>query len=123
MIDTGGAGDYILKADIQIRRIKEMVRGIKAVLPWKLPPCLLRDLIAFAVFRINIKRSTAVRQNACARVAFTGIKPDFCKELSLGFGDYCKVYDGTDNTTRSRSLPCVALYPCCNITGHGRFAV
>jgi hypothetical protein len=41
----------------------------------------------------------------------------FCKELSLGFGDYCEVYDGTDNTTRSRSLPCVALYPCCNLTG------
>ena len=35
----------------------------------------------------------------------------------MGFGDYCEVYDGTDNTTRSRSLPCVALYPCCNLTG------
>jgi hypothetical protein len=35
IINTGGAGDYIPKADIQIRRIKEMVRGIKAMLPWK----------------------------------------------------------------------------------------
>jgi hypothetical protein len=42
VIDTGGAGDYIPKADIQIRRIKAMVRGIKAVLPWKLPPFLLK---------------------------------------------------------------------------------
>jgi hypothetical protein len=47
--DAGGVGDYVPKADIQIRRIKEMVRGIKAVLPWKLPPFLLRDLVAFAV--------------------------------------------------------------------------
>jgi len=121
MIDTGGAGDYVPKADIQIRRIKEMVRGIKAVLPWKLPPFLLKDLIAFAVSRINIRRSTAVSQNVCARVAFTGIKLDFRKELSLGFEDYCEVYDGTDNTTKSRSLPCVALYPCCNIAGSWAF--
>jgi hypothetical protein len=35
----------------------------------------------------------------CARVRFTGIKPDYKRELSLGFGDYCEVYDGTDNTT------------------------
>jgi len=66
VIDTSGAGDYVTKADIQIRMIKEMVRGIKVVLPWKLPPFLLRDLIAFAVSRINIKRSTAVNQNVCA---------------------------------------------------------
>jgi hypothetical protein len=79
VIDTGGAGDYVPKADIQIRRIKEMVRGIKAVLPWKSPPFLLKDLIAFAVSRTNIKRSTAVSQNICARVAFTGVKLDFCK--------------------------------------------
>jgi hypothetical protein len=58
-----------------------------------------------------------VSQNVCARVATTGMKLDFSKELSLGFGDYCEVYDGTGNTTRSRSIPCVALYPCCNVTG------
>jgi hypothetical protein len=37
-----------------------MARGVKATLPWKLPPVLLKDLVAFAVSRINIKRSTAV---------------------------------------------------------------
>ena len=49
------------------------------------------------------------------------MKPDFCKELSLVFGDYCKVYNGTDNTTRSRSIPCIALYPCCNVMGSRAF--
>jgi hypothetical protein len=121
VIDTGGAGDYVPKVDIQIRRIKEMARGVKATLPWKLPPVLLKDLVAFAVSRINIKRSTAVSQNVCARVRFTGIKPDYRKELSLGFGDYCEVYDGTDSTTRSRTVPCIALYLCCNYTGSWAF--
>jgi hypothetical protein len=39
----------------------------------------------------------------------------------LGFGDYCEVYDGADNATKSRSLPSVALYPRCNITGSWAF--
>jgi hypothetical protein len=119
VIDTGGAGDYVPKVDIEICRIKEMVRGIKATLPWKLPPILLKDLVAFAVSRINIKWSTAASHNICARIQVTGIKPDYRKRLSLGFGDYCKVYDGMDNMTQSRTVPCISLYPCCNYTGCG----
>ena len=76
VIDTGGAGDYVPKADIQIHRIKEIVWGIKAVLSWKLPMFLLQDLVAFVVSRINIRRSSVTSQNVCARVSFTRIKPD-----------------------------------------------
>jgi hypothetical protein len=94
---------------------------VRATLPWKLPPVLLRDLVAFAVSRINIKRSSAVNSNVCARVRFTSVKPDYRKELSLGFSDYCEVYDGTDNTMKSRTVPCIALYPCSNYTGSWAF--
>jgi hypothetical protein len=45
------------------------------------------------------------------------MKVDYRKELSLAFGDYCEVFDGTDNTSKQRSVPCIALYPCCNTTG------
>jgi hypothetical protein len=121
VIDTGGAGNYVPKVDIQIRGIKEVVRGVKATLPWKLHPVLLRDLVAFAVSRINIKRSSAVSSNVCAEVRFTGIKPDYRKELSLGFGDYCEVYDSMDNMTKSRTVSCIALYPCCYYTGSWAF--
>jgi hypothetical protein len=41
--------------------------------------------------------------------------------LSLGFGDYCEVFDGSDNTSRSRNLPYIALYPCNNSTGSWQF--
>jgi hypothetical protein len=77
VIDVGGAGDYVPKVDIQIRRIKELVRGVKAGLLWRLPQVLLKDLIAFAVSRINIRRSSAMSRNVCSRVLFTGIKPDY----------------------------------------------
>jgi hypothetical protein len=84
MIDTGGAGDYVLKADIQIRRIKEMVRGVKAVLPWKLPPCLLRDLIAFAVFRINIKIHCSETECMCKGCLYWD-KAGFLQGALFGF--------------------------------------
>jgi hypothetical protein len=54
-------------------------------------------------------------------VLFTGLRVDFRKELSLAFGDYCEVFDGSDNTSKSRSVPCVALYPCSNVTGSWNF--
>jgi hypothetical protein len=74
-------------------------------------------LVAFAVSRINIRGSTAISPNVCATMLFTGRMPDFRNELSLFFGDYCRVFDGTDNTVKSRTIPCIALYPCCNMTG------
>jgi hypothetical protein len=45
------------------------------------------------------------------------MRVDYRKELSLAFGDYCEVFDGMDNTSKQRSVPCIALYPCCNATG------
>jgi hypothetical protein len=49
VIDIGGAGDYISKVDAKIRRIKELYRSMKSGLPWKLPPSLKKDFIAYAV--------------------------------------------------------------------------
>ena len=57
----------------------------------------------------------------CPKVLFTGIKVNYNKELSLEFGTYCEVYDGTDNTAKSRSVPCIALYPSNNSTGSWEF--
>ena len=42
---------------------------------------------------------------------------NYKKELNLEFSDYAEVYDGTDNMAKSRSIPCIALYPCNNSTG------
>jgi hypothetical protein len=121
VIDPSGAGDYVPKVDTKIRRIKEVYQGVKLDLPWKLPPMLVKDLVAYAVLQINIRWTTAINRNVCPRVLFTGLRVDFSKELSLAFGDYCKVFDGSDNTSKSRSVPCVALYPCSNVTGSWNF--
>jgi hypothetical protein len=117
VIDVGGAQDFVPAVDTKIRRVKEIYRAIKSTLPWPLPNMLVQDLVAYVVSRLNMRRTTAINHNVAPRVMFTGLKADFRKEMELSFGDYCEVYDGTENTSKSRSIPCVALYPCCNATG------
>ncbi len=117
VIDVGGAGDYVSKVDVKIHPIKELYRSVKAGLPWKLPPSLVKDLVMYAVSRINLRRTTALNVNVCPKVLFTGLRVNYKKELSLAFGDNVEVYDGTDNTARSRSVTCIALYPCNNMMG------
>jgi hypothetical protein len=101
--------------------VNELYRSVKAGLKWKLPPTLVKDLVAYAVSRINIRRTTAINLNVCSRVLFTGMRVNYKKELELAFGDYVEVYDGMENTSNSRSIPCIALYPCCNATGSWEF--
>jgi hypothetical protein len=42
---------------------------------------------------------------------------DFKRELCMAFGDFVEAYEGTDNTSRTRSSACIALYPTANSTG------
>ena len=121
VIDITGAGDHVPKVDAKIRRIKELCRSVKESLPWKIPKNMQKDLVAYAVGRINIRRTTAINLNICPKVLFTGMKINFKKELELAFGDYAEVYDGTDNTSTSRSIPCIALYPSNNMNGSWEF--
>ena len=81
----------------------------------------MKDLVAFVVSSINMERSVAINLNMALKVLFTSMKSDFKKEFSLAFGDYCEVYDGTDNTSKERSVPCIALYPCNNAAGSWAF--
>jgi hypothetical protein len=120
-IDVGGAGDFVPKVDAKIRRIKERYRSVKAGLKWQIPPVLIKDLVAYMVTGINSERSAAINLNVAPKVLFTGMRMDFKKEFCLAFGDYCEVYDGTDNTAKARSIPCIALYPCNNATGSWAF--
>jgi hypothetical protein len=46
---------------------------------------------------------------------------NFKKQLMLAFRNYCEVYDGTTHTSKSRSVPCIALHPCNNTTGSWEF--
>jgi hypothetical protein len=110
-IDVGGAGDYVPKVDAKICRIKETYRKVKSGLAWELPGQLIGDLVAYCVSRLNIRHMTALAENVCPRVLFTGVPIDYRKELAYAFGDYVEAYEGTTNTSRARSAACIALFP------------
>jgi hypothetical protein len=117
-IEVGGANDYyVAKVDAKICRIKETYRNIKLGLLWKLPKVLVKDLVAYVVSRLNIRRTMALSENVCPRVLFTGAPVDYKKELQVAFGDYVEAYEGTDNTSRARSAACIALHPVGNLSG------
>ncbi len=73
--------------------------------------------MAYVVSRMNIRRTSALADNVCPHVLFTGMPVDYKKELSMAFGDYVESYEGTDNTSRACSSACIALYPAANSTG------
>jgi len=116
-VDVGGARDYVPKVDAKIRRLKEVYRAVKSGLQWQLPESLVKDLVAYAVSRINIQRTSALSENIVPRVAFTGMPVQYQKELRFAFGDYVEAHEGTDNTSRPRSAACIALFPVGNSTG------
>jgi hypothetical protein len=46
VINVSDGGDFVPKVDAKIRRMKEVYRSLKSVIPWKLPLTLAKDLVA-----------------------------------------------------------------------------
>ena len=97
-----------------------MIRCVYCGLPWKLPNLMVKDLVKYCVSRMNLKKSSSNGSLESPRVAFTGRRPNFAKELALGFGDYCEVHRPNvvnNDVTAARTVPCIALRPAGNATG------
>jgi len=116
-VDVGSARDYVPKVDAKIRRLKEVYRAVKSGLQWQLPGSLVKDLVAYAVSRVNIQRTSVLSENIAPQVALTGMAVQYQKELRFVFGDYIEAHEGTDNTSRPCSAVCIALFPIGNSTG------
>jgi hypothetical protein len=91
-VDLSGAGDHLNKIDSKIRYIKEMARSVVAGLPFRLGKARAKDLIRYAVSRVNIKSTSSLNDSTCPSVRFTGLKPEFKKEFGLAFGGYVEAY-------------------------------
>jgi hypothetical protein len=121
-IDPCSAGDLLDKIDIRIRRIKELIRAVIADLPYALPRDRMKDLVVYAMSRINIRSTKALNDEASLRVRLTGFRPDFKPEFGLAFGDYAEVFnpkaaEKSNDVTVPRTEPCIALYPSANQNG------
>jgi hypothetical protein len=103
--------------DAKIRRLKKVYRAVKSGLQWQLPGSLVKDLVAYAVSRINIQHTSALSEKIATRVAFTGMPVQYQKELRFAFGDYVEAHEEPDKTSRPHSAACIALFPVGNSTG------
>ena len=75
--DILGAGDYLPKLDVKMRRVKETCRCIKSDVGWTIPNLLIDDLVRYSVSRVNTRRTKALCANVCPRVKLTGRKINF----------------------------------------------
>jgi hypothetical protein len=119
-IDISGAGDHIDRVDVRIRRLKEIIRSVQSDIPWEIPTQLIPDLVSYATSRANLRAPQSGQSKVCPRVAFTGVKPSYRKELGLSFGDYVECYDPkalSKNAEKDRTEPCIALFPTANCNG------
>ena len=122
-IDICGAGDHNASVDVRIRHIKEVARAVMSKLPWKLAHSEVKALVYYSVSRLNLRRKSS-SNNSSPRVEFTGMKPCYRKELSIGFGDYVECYNPavvSRDIRDERTEPCIALYPNANATGTWTF--
>jgi hypothetical protein len=98
-----------------------MCRAVKAGLAWKLPKSRVSDLLTYCVSRLNLRRTSALQGVMSPSFLFTAMTPVYDRVFGLSFGDYVEMYDGTTNTSRQRSLACIALYPVGNAAGSWMF--
>ena len=121
-VDVAGANQHVPVAEARIKLIKAVCRAVKAGIPWRIPPSKLMHLVFYSNNRINSVPSMSNDFAETPREIFWGTKLDYFKDLRIGFGDYCEVFDeNADNSLRQRTVPAIALYPSGNAQGSWRF--
>jgi hypothetical protein len=79
-------------------------------------------LIMFVTSRINLMPHRAGLSNISPSEAFRGRKIDYKRDLRLGFGEYCEVFDPrSDNSMRPRTQAAISLMPSGNTSGSVKF--
>jgi hypothetical protein len=57
----------------------------------------LPEAVCYALGRLIMRRTTTLSTNMSPYQLLMGTRLNYRKSLSLGFGDYCEVFDGSDN--------------------------
>ena len=112
--------------EVRIRVIKERCRAVLNTLPFLLPRSLLKHLVAYAVSRINMIPTTAVRSDGISpREAFTGRRMDCKVDLRIAFGTCVQINTFAEpvNSMAPRTELAIALEPTGSINGSVNFWV
>ena len=111
------AGTKVVKAEQEIRTVKERARATISRLPFHLPKGFYKHLITFVCKRINSFPSRQYPGDPSPLEQMIARKLNYETDVKRAFGDYGQVPDDGDNTMKSRTSGCIALYPTYNEQG------
>lgn len=123
-VNITGAGGHVPVIERGIRTIKDRVRSITSVLPFKITKRISTHLINFVISRLNLtpSKSSYVHGgfNLTPKEAFTGIKTNYKRDIRIGFGEYVQCvqpYTSPRNSMTARTTGAISLFPSGNAQG------
>ena len=118
-LNTVARGEHVPEIERQIRTIKERVRCVYAMLPFKkIPRRMLVELVYFSVFWLNsFPANDGISATLSPRSIVHGTHVDFTKHAKLEFGAYVQAHEEHDNTMATRTTGAIALRPTGNAQG------
>ena len=113
-------GEHLGPIERSVRTIKERVRCSCHAIPYKRITLLMTwSILESTTMWLNAfpAKDGVSKTLSPSAIVLATPKPD-CKNLKITFGSYAQAYDGTTNTTRSRSIGAIALKPSNERDGH-----
>jgi len=100
---------HVSVAELNIRIIKERVRGVISLLPYDISKKMMVHLVIGAAMSVNtITRSEGVS----AQKKLMGINQNYLYQFALAPGEYCEVHTASNNlVTQPRTVSSIALHP------------
>jgi len=119
ILNICSANEHVPEIERYIRTLKERVRSIATILPFKkYPPRLIVEMVSNCVFWLNsFPRRDGVHNILSPRAIMTGQKIHYDKHCRLEFGTYVQVHEKHNNSMDSRTSGAIALSPSGNEQG------
>jgi Reverse transcriptase (RNA-dependent DNA polymerase) len=113
------AEDHVPEVEGAIRTIKETIRATIHGMPYhRLPRAIVKELVSMATRTNNmLPHSDGISDTLSPATIVTGLPKHDFNTMTLEFGSYVQVYDGTSNNTKSRTLGAIATNPTGNSSG------
>ena len=125
-LEAAGSGSHVGVVEVQNKLLKEMFRGIRDQLRYRLPKFLYRYLVYYCANRRNMMPRSDSIDPTPPKEAFLGRKLDYKVDARIAFGDYVEVDampKQRNDATKARTMSAIALEPRGNLQGSNRFFV
>ena len=119
ILNICSANEHIPEIERYIRTLKERVRRIATVLPFKeYSPRLIVEMVYICVFWLNsFPHKDGIHDILSPRAIMTGQKIQYDKHCKVEFGTYMQVHEKHNNSMESRTSGAIALRPSRNEQG------